>query len=125
MSVKLMTVWLMMAVSQRNLTILAHLTVALVSWLITYIAAIGCTIIYYLYTIIVDNLQVGFSQSSVAVDEDAGMVTLTIELNQNAWVTKPVTVTYSTSQVTGATNAASKFYIQPFTGMLQVCCLPL
>ena len=114
-----------MAVSQRNLTMLAHLTVALVSWLITYIAAIGCTIIYYLYTIIVDNLQVGFSQSSVAVDEDAGMVTLTIELNQNAWVTKPVTVTYSTSQVTGATNAASKFYIQPFTGMLQVCCLPL
>ena len=39
------------------------------------------------------------------------MVTLTIEINQNSWVTRPITVTYSTSEVVGATNAASKLYV--------------
>ena len=38
-------------------------------------------------------MQVGFSESTVTVDEDAGMVTLTIEINQNFWVTRPITVT--------------------------------
>ena len=47
----------------------------------------------------------------MGVDEDTGMVTLTIELNENSWVARPVAFTYTTSEVVGATNAASKFYI--------------
>ena len=65
----------------------------------------------YHFLITVETLQVGFTQSTATVNEDARMVTLTIEINQNSWVTRPVTVTYSTSEAVGATNAASKFYI--------------
>ena len=72
-----------------------------------------CSVHFYWYhvLIIVEILQVGFSESTVTVDEDAGMVTLTIEINQNSWVTTPITVTYSTLEVVGATNAASKLYV--------------
>ena len=42
----------------------------------------------------------------MVVNEHAGIVTLTIELNQNAWVNQPVTVTYSTSQVAIAADDA-------------------
>ena len=59
--------------------------------------------------VIVETLQVGFSQDTVAVEEDAGMVTLAVGLNQNASVIIPIIITYSTSEVTGKTNAASKF----------------
>lgn len=52
--------------------------------------------------IIVEILQIGFTQSTVVVDEGAGIVTLTIELNQNAWTTEPVTVTYSTVEDTAS-----------------------
>ena len=44
----------------------------------------------------------------MSVCEDAGMVTLTIQLNEAAWVTEPVTVVYSTSQAVGDPNQASK-----------------
>ena len=66
---------------------------------------------YHSIIIVIESLQVGFTQSAVAVVEDIGVITLTIEINQNSWVTRPVTVTYSTSEAVGATNAASKFYI--------------
>ena len=46
----------------------------------------------------------------VEVREALGMVTLTIELDQNSWVTRPVTFTYSTSEAVEAPNAASKIY---------------
>ena len=59
--------------------------------------------------ITVESLQVGFSQSTVAVEEDAGTVTLAVGLNQNASVIIPIIITYSTSEVAGKTNAASKF----------------
>ena len=59
--------------------------------------------------ITVESLQVGFSQDTVAVEEDAGMVTLAIGLNQNISVTIPIIIIYSTSEVAGKTNAASKF----------------
>ena len=64
-----------------------------------------------LYYNTVETLQVGFTQSTVSVDENARMVTLTIEINQNSFVFEPVTVTYSTSEAVGAANAASKIYI--------------
>lgn len=99
-----MTVWLTMVVSQRKLIILVYLIVALVSQQLS--SAIEC----HLLTI-VEVLQVGFTQSTVTVIEDAGLVTLTIAINQNSWVNRPVTVTYSTSEVVGAINAASKFCI--------------
>ena len=53
-------------------------------------------------------LQIGFNQRTVTVEEDAGGVTLNIELNQNASVFKPVTVTYLTLDPAGVANAASK-----------------
>lgn len=82
---------------------LEHMTVALVSPLTNHTASI----VYLMMMIIVETLQIGFSQSTVVVHESEEMVTLTIELNQNAWITEPVTVTYSTSQGSGV-NAASK-----------------
>ena len=53
-------------------------------------------------------LQIGFDQSIVTVEEDAGRVTLNIELNQNASVFTPVTVTYLTLDPAVDENAASK-----------------
>ena len=79
----------------------------LINWILCQLY--WCHFNIYLSMLTVETLQVGFSQSTVAVDENAGIVTLTIELNQNAWVTQPVTVTYSTSSVSNAVDAASMF----------------
>ena len=57
----------------------------------------------------VETLQVGFTESAVVISEDVGMVTLTIEINQNSWMFQPVTVAYITLEASGVTNAASKF----------------
>ena len=57
---------------------------------------------------VIESLQVGFIQSMVEVHEALEMVTLTVELDQNSWLTRPVTFTYSTSETVGAPNAASK-----------------
>ena len=64
------------------------------------------TVYYNCYT--VETLQVGFTNSAVTINEDAGSVTLTIEINRSSWVSEPIIVRYSTSEAVGATNAASK-----------------
>lgn len=51
----------------------------------------------------VEPLQVGFTQTTVAVQEGS-VVVLTITLNENAWITEPVTVMYTTNE-----DTASKF----------------
>ena len=45
----------------------------------------------------------------MTVEEDAGVVTLIVDINQNALVTMPITVMYSTSEAIGMANTASKF----------------
>ena len=67
---------------------------------------------------IVETLQVGFTTNKVTVDEGAGMVTLTIQLNQNAWITEPVTVTYSTAEDVGAQYPASKLHVHWYAGYI-------
>ena len=54
----------------------------------------------------------------MAISEDLGMVTLTIEINENSLVFEPVTVTYSTSEAVGISNAASKPYFLTSTDPL-------
>ena len=54
----------------------------------------------------------------MAISEDVGMVTLTIEINQNSLTFEPVTVTYTTSEAVGVINAASKCYFQTSTELL-------
>ena len=55
----------------------------------------------------VEPLQVGFTQTTVAVQEGQ-VVVLTIALNENAWITEPVTVMYSTG---GGTASKLSLYL--------------
>ena len=63
----------------------------------------------------VEPLQVGFVQTTVAVQEGMEAV-LTITLNENAWITEPVTVMYTTVQ-----DTASKFLLYYWSTIVSLC----
>ena len=68
---------------------------------------------FYCYS--VEPLQVGFAQTTVVVHEGMEAV-LTITLNENAWITEPVTVTYSTVQ-----DTASKLSLYYWSTIASLC----
>lgn len=90
---------------------LGHMTVVLVSRCNHVLLAVLAPLHYDT----VEPLQVGFVQTIVAVQEGMEAV-LTITLNENAWITEPVTVMYTTVQ-----DTASKFSLYYWSTIASLC----